>query len=482
MVKNNEQFTAEVENVERNALEVDEKAESHIDDSQIEALKNDVTKEVEDIIDSGDSMRKNIDNLSGLNGDDLQEIKEGAGLQQKMQIVKQEMINLVTEFKDNLKNFLQKEEKVFDPEEELANVRKSSKEDRNDKLREFGEKYLYQKRGTAIIQENIINQIKKNPKLSTEEILNRNEKQFAKFGLTELQRDHFAKILNRYEDKHESIKSFTEQFANTEEMFEAIFNQKPKGEVALVMGPTSIGFKCSDPEDFAKAADPSENMDFGSTSDGVRFSDVGIAGLEGSVILINENLIKSDNGNIASVIEHEQQHTINSLFYEEVYDRGKLDDMYDDATTEKDEQNKELLLNRYLREVRHLTEQRVADELIAMYKEYSNPSIVKELMLKSAEDGGAYDYFKNVKSGRKKQLVESMGVENEELIDNSLIEIFEKEYAKLISDAVDAIYHIPTSRKASKDFVIANFQNESLRKWSKVSNRIDKFYNPNTKL
>jgi len=225
-------------------------------------------------------------------------------------------------------------------------------------------------------------EIRKNPDISKKEILKKSKKSFLQYALNSEQKERIEEIVDNFEKKHETIEELLDGKTDIEKMFEKIFKFKPKGKIEFVKGSVSIGFACSETEDFTKSSfgkDDSGAQERSMPSGTIK-RDVGIPGLENAVILVDKEIMENDKKegiNVNSVIQHEEQHAINAMFYKRSFDKEKWSSLLQEAIEENDIQKKELLLKRHLRADRVTAEPRAIDEIISYYKEGTNPIDVK---------------------------------------------------------------------------------------------------------
>ena len=424
-----------------------------------------------------DEMCKN----TSLSSEEIEDTKKETGILKKLKGINERVENLMSVTKRKIRKTLKIAPSVrskhgFSPEDTLKEIGTESGNSKKEKLADFYEKYLYQKSGLAIIQNKIIQELKNNPDMSKDDLLEINKAYYDKFGINEKQKDRIGEVFDNYKVKRGNVKGFTEKYPDPIEMFEKIFKFKPSGDIKVIDDSVSIGIEIYKEEDFDKAYTYALSLigrddDKSGTINGTRLGEIGIPALHRTIILVNNELHLKSGQDVAETIEHEQQHVINALFYKNVFDKKKLDDVYEKVLNSNSEEDRELFVNRFLRGIRKTFELAATDEILSMYKEGQDRIVIISAML---ELGTSYDYLKGARINEKNRLLRDLGYEDEEMIDRCIATVFNSEYKNMIIEAVNSIHSIDLDENVSKDYVIALFIDEPIKKWPKILERFKK--------
>jgi hypothetical protein len=369
-----------------------------------------------------------------------------------------------------------KEGEVFDPEEELALLKKmSSGSEKRDRLEKYKEKLAFQKERIAAMQEEIIERIRENPDISQIELVRLIIKCGRKAGLSDHQNDSVDNVIAGYLNAHKAVVDIKKRFGeDSRAAFEFLFSSKPVGRVDLLFDPVSIYFVCYDIKDYALIYN-SRNRD------SLSVNDINTASLSGGVSInlprphwpagLNvtiDNASKSPEGYYDKLTRiHEEQHAIKKLFTEQMI---RQDGLHELMHAENEEEIKDCLRRqmRYIRE--QFAESRAKDEILAYMKTGEKPIKVFSYL---TDPKGLYAFIdiedekifwditiSKIKHKRMKEIIE-------EVVD----EVYVKEYNKLIEDGIASFVQLQVNGYLSKE-VIALLINEPLSKWKKVVRRL----------
>ena|GEM_PF-1528494 len=451
-------------------------------------------EEVIDYIDSAKNIllapeaRTNMKNeVSELN-ELLLRITRSYGIREKVfELLEKEGINVIR--KEEKKTEEPTDEKnEFDPEKELGNILNVPKSERSEKVKEIKRKLLEQQERLAEIQENIINEIRKNPDASFDELYEMATTAGEQVGMNEKQKEIAKKVISAYVAKHNKIKEVRAQYFDDKELFNALFGAQPVGEIEVIQGPMTLYFRCFDVRDYTLIRKPGlldssditdEHIAEANTTGGTSIASSRIPGLEGTIIAENSSLpmynSKSPENNQKEsdyTRIHEEQHAIKRLFRE----KKRIDELSNVETIEKLKEVKtreEALmgLKRFFQFHREFGEIGAKDEMLAYLKDGGlNRDQIISSLTKSEKDGGIYDYFSD-KEELKKFISENIAEEYKDLADEVMNQVFEVEYRKLLEKSIDAFRRLEQNGY-SKDKAIALLIHEPLSRWEKVVNRL----------
>ena len=217
--------------------------------------------------------------------------------------------------------------KVFDVRSELAKIFALPRKKRSYTLKAFHKKYLYQKIGMALLHSHLLNLIRRNPDLSSEELCKEAKTYERNYGLTDTHKEFIKAAIYAYVVAHKAVANFREKYPIDQKLYRALFGREPVGRVRIFCGPMTLHFHCNNLEDYARIYHQIFKSDRKVTED-----DKKLANLSGGVFISNapiKDLIgsitaeKSDWFNLferfssfllsSPIYDHEQQHAIYSL-------------------------------------------------------------------------------------------------------------------------------------------------------------------------
>ncbi len=363
-------------------------------------------------------------------------------------------------------------DEIFDPEEELSKIKEMPKEKRREKLREFKEKLAYQKEGLARTQEELIKTIRENPDITWPELYGKALDLLVKYGAdTEGNQIKIDEILRGYYKKHWFIKKARERFPDDNNLFEAIFGRPPQGRIEVIEGPVTLYFRCHDIRDYALISqqtfldyrDPTmTEIRATKREGGVSISTSLIPNLRGTIIAERARGEFTDNQK--AIYIHEEQHAIKRLF-----DERPIKTMW--KTTWPYEMDTSLTKQfRIIRE--QMAELRVKDEILAYMKEgRRDPEEIFKILTMSGQDGGLYDYLED----EKRELIalhsRNKSPDEQKMITETVKQVFETEYHKLIKDGIDAFQDLIDNGYTTAQ-TIALLNAEPLARWPKIVRRL----------
>lgn len=314
--------------------------------------------------------------------------------------------------------------------------------------------------------------IKTNPDISDDDLKTKFISRTERFNLSPRQIDLANKAIDKYVIMHKSVSEYREMFPDDRDLYQAVFGCLPEGRVEVKVGPMTLYFICYDAKDYARIYSGQTNPDEETVrtarlSGGVFKSGISIKDVSGVIIAENRfgvpPMYYSDK-----VYIHEEQHAIHRLF-----EKPMSVASYDTTVfKETDPEIKKMLILRYFRFIREgIGEHRVADEILSFKKDGQNNAIIINSLVKSEEEGGLYDFFKN----EKKRLLDKFGEIPE--IDSLINKVFVTEYQEMISKALSAFDELTGTLGLSKEEAIAFLTMISIRYWPKMVERRKKIAN-----
>lgn len=374
------------------------------------------------------------------------------------------------------------EKEEFNPAEEVRSMLRLSRHERKEKLPEVQERLEQYINAHAKLQEQIIEEIRKNPDVEEGALDPLINQAIAEGGIPREERIFIQNAFGRYVAKHDAVERMRAMYPNDRELYQALFGARPDGRVEVITGPMTFYFRCFDDRDYARiheekflksAVIGEDDITEANKSGGVHLRSAPLAALEGTLIAENTAHNPEELWSRFTRV-HEEQHAINQLlthesnsnFPDEVFDP----DVFDVCNRQK----QELLLKRYLRWLRETAEEQAKDEILAYFKEgqYSFFEILTTLTERE-DKGSVYDYLNSDERVSEIQsLIRIMGNQHERLIKRCVNEVFVSDYHALLKKSLDAIAVL--SESCSKEQVIAILQRVPLNKWTKVKKRLVK--------
>lgn len=377
---------------------------------------------------------------------------------------------------------------IFNPEDELIQIKSSSPKERRKKLIEYKEKLAYQQEGLAKIQEQIIEEIRNNPDILFDELYSKVIMEGAlNYGLITNQVDIIIDTFSDYKSKHEAVRSSRQLYPSNQDLYKAVFGVEPKGGVDIIEGPMTLYFKCFDVEDYARIHSQSflqnkdlteEDVTVAKRSGGVSINTSLIPELTGTLIAENSSVTSPEGS--SKILVHEEQHAIKRLFWDER--NRRVQDWYSiaEAKTANEFENLLTISNRFERET--TAENRAKDEILAYFKDNTRNQIqIYSLLTLPEEQGGLYDYLKHLKSSHGTEEIEWLNKnirdESERQLRSNLFwknnkMVFVDEYNKMLKDGINTAFNLRFKGSYTTEEVIAILIKEPLSKWPKVSKRL----------
>lgn len=368
------------------------------------------------------------------------------------------------------------------PEETLRRIRKLPSQERRVAVVEFKKQLAEQKKGLAEIQEEMISFIRSVPDSSEQKLFEQvlsivQEKHVA---LTKQQARAIMSALEEYAIKHRKIRETRNKYPDDAELYRAVFNRRPKGEVKVIEGPMALYFRCFYPDDyiwirrgqfhslFLRRISEREK-EKAKLSIGWRAVESGISGLEGMLLAENSSNKRITPEVSLRIFRHEEQHAMNALLSGAIKEENVLAKLKESTTNEE----RLLYLMRYFRSIRRKHEWRTKDEVLAFLKVNTLAEDIIVCLMRPREQGGLYDYFATDKDQirKDKKLLKILGREHKPMISESIHQAFEVEYRNEIEDALSA-FEALRARGYSLEQAIAIFAAEPLHKWKKVEQRM----------
>lgn len=465
-------------------------------DELVEVTAEKMETEAESVVEKSKEEIKRLDTESGLGEPELAEAKKETGVEEETKSFGQKVSEVLNLAKDKIYGLFnknkteQKPEKevvfdgVFDPEAELARIKKLPHEERKQAVEIYKEKLAAQKEGLAKMQVQVFEYLRDNKETTLEELNQKVAEWGSKYGMSGKQLEVAKNVLESYFKRHEAVQKIKKEYSNDTDLYKALFGRAPKGKVEIVEGPATLFVRCADLDDYTViysrafltgreivAADK-KAADF---SGGISLEQTLIPGLEGAIIAEKSGKIGFEYkgwGNSKEIQAHEEQHAIKKFFAEQKHVSDALFDFVNSQTpAEKQEAIHQLCLEKRY----NVYDKQAKDEIMAYFK--GNEKLTKQdllkILFKPAEKGGQYDYLS---TGTMKKYIEaSFSAEDKPelvpLVESAMKDVFVDKYKQTVEAGVQAFDDLRKSGM-STDETIALLTHEPLRKWPTVVKRI----------
>ena len=387
----------------------------------------------------------------------------------------------------------------------FEDARSAPKDKRSEQMKEFKSDLRRYKEWWAQITKDSIELIRSNPDIEKEELLewfyeqallsgfdpkplesdDIIEKQ--KFIAIPIESRKVEEIFDKYQKEHGAIKRLRAQFSDDQELYEHLYGSKPEGKIEIIKGASNLHIRCWNLNDYTRVYYgknkteklTGELINRADKSGGVQTKTY-FEELKEDIIITAENNKKGRSFKEKwpqEVFVHEEQHAIHELFKNE-HEFYATSDFLKKAIKEKDGGEIQKTVERELRRFRHkLIDVRAKDEIMAFYKDGTSAEDVKNILLKTEEDGGIYDYTSKYRENWK-EAASSIGLHNEKdddikkYFESAIQKVFTEEYKELIDKAVNAFAQLQNLYGTEK--TIRLLTHEPLDKWVKVAERIIK--------
>lgn len=364
---------------------------------------------------------------------------------------------------------------IFDPEEELAKIKKLPREEKREALAEYKEKLARQKEGLAGLQARLISVVSENPDISRQEFEEIFAEESKKLKLTKNQRTICREVFDNYQIEHRKVKKIRAEYPDDIELFKKLFHKEPKGEIEVFEEPTTLYFRCYNIEDFTLINTEAfldnrliteKELEAANFSAAVTFTTFLEPMLEVSVIAENARRVPLERRE--EILIHEKQHAIKSLFRELAIRSGIENGQYEFNT----EEDIRLFSERLFRSWRENAEQHAKDEILAYMKSGEDPNWTLNELTRT-DEGHSYDYLRTVRERDVPNFMnQSKNPKFKEAIAQAAKTVFENEYKALIKRGIISYKVLVRRMGYFPDRAIALLMTEPLIKWPKVVRRL----------
>jgi predicted transcriptional regulator len=368
---------------------------------------------------------------------------------------------------------------IFDSEEELREVLKVTGKAREAKFAKYKEKYAHQKEGLAKMQQAIREKIMDYPEIPEEELFSVIGEFGAQYGFPSGELVSIANAAREYTGKHKVVQEVLGRFAtekngrpsiDEKELFRTAFFEDPVGEVEVLAAPATIYFRCHNQKDFYQVLKIQAELNGRDAPDFSKLTNEALAvrvklikaKIEKCLLAEADGLISAENfGRVVelaneaggteqdvrqrvkeetkAIFLHEEQHGVQEIFDNP---QGASWASWEAIGAAESQEEKEVLLNRFIREQRMVMDSTAKGEILAYLTGQVNKNNAEGFFKTTKEQlqrGGFYDYYPSHSGSAKKFLLPKLGEENRRLIEASLEKIFGGEYETVVRKGLDAL-------------------------------------------
>ncbi len=359
---------------------------------------------------------------------------------------------------------------TFDPKNELDRIRNIPKNERKDFIEKYKVKLRQQRIGLAKCRRFIERSIEFNNEIPRDDLDSIFTKFKDKFGFCGNQEEIIKSLLDNFYLQRQIVIEAREKWSDNLELIRNLtqvdFNKSDLKSLDVSVGPMSIdiktnGFNCG--RIYEHAEEPSVKFKYG-----------GFAAQSSHEVPIYYTVIKNDLlfrmlYDAPGVVTHEHEHEKNKLFehifFKKISEQEEQG-LWVEYEEEEDIELKKIKLENYIIPQIEYALNRAKDEITAFLTERSPLVLQSDLANFFFKDGygGAYDYLQFLRDFEPKK--------DDELYQNTLRELFENKYKKIISNAVESFRLFRKKRKMDSQELIALLTDKSLAEWPKTINRL----------
>ena len=284
-------------------------------------------------------------------------------------------------------------------------------------------------------------------------------------------------MILEFEEKHLNVNSFYQKYKGDPYIiFNKIFNTHPAGKIQIKKGPISLAFICSDLIDYTRIHSGNfsgilseeisrEDLSNAYNSGGVYTytAPLDLEYLSGTIIGVN-----GDSEYTQDTILHEEQHALNNIYESKIQTIERKYfylNLYSASTTE----DAKKIIKAYCNGIIGQASERAKDEIIAYKRTNSDNSYILDILTRSKEDRGLYDYFdvddtlENIRNN-----IKSFD-DSQALLDIAKNIVIYK-YKDLIEEGI-LVFDLLKSKGYEFQSIVALLMQYPLNKWKKIASR-----------
>lgn len=432
-----------MENIESKNVEKKLKSQQEQEPPSLEFLISKSLEEMEKkpskIEESGENRIEKVSGSLGVEEREVEEEKQKMAFDKRGNHVLGKMQDLIDKTKEKIVSIFGKKE--------VAKIEENKIEKKE---------MIHESIESAKLQANIRKELTENYNVSTKELIEEIEKS----NLPVENQEKLVSLVERIKNRQKDIAETRKKYENDIDLFEACFGFEPKGKIEIAQGIASLGFKCSDPEDYIKIRTlnteargikvDDEVMDDFKRGVGTSISFSKIPELKKSLIIENINKSKEEG-----VFKHEDQHAYYKLFEKKIDKKGNRDGIRKNPDDEKE------IVEHLDYRLEMALEYETKDEFLAFYKQGKSLDDIYNSFL---FDKGIYNAFRNDEKRATEQLKEEK-VSNE-IIEKSL-ERMHDNYEDVVKEAAGVIMVLEIM-KLSRDEIVEFLIDKPMIDWPKA--------------
>jgi hypothetical protein len=371
----------------------------------------------------------------------------------------------------------------FNPGVELERIKKLPHSEKREELELYKEKLFSQKEEVAEIEQQLFDELQKNPDAGEAHFAAIVEKHRGK--LSSLQKDIFQDAIREAVVRRAAIRELRQKFSDSRELFHHLFGFYPNGRIRISLRALNFRIVVDDlwnaatiiQDAFLERRRPTKQELQETEIIGGKALDVRLAGLpDHSVVVINnspelkEAIAESGTGwSQNQLIDHEEQHIANIFFA-----ASRLKKYFAEKIQNPDAilSVKEWIALYFKTGRRYTAEWDCKNEILALLRMGSCPDFIKEALYLPDYSPARYRSVilgwirRNVKTKYGKEIYE----ENKRFIESSFQEVFGKQLRRIITDGLEAVRMLEQSGIA-KNKILLLLVNEPFANWKKFATR-----------
>jgi hypothetical protein len=272
------------------------------------------------------------------------------------------------------------------------------KEKKDAEIQNFKRQLRWQQFIISQLYEALSSRLSVSPDTSREEIFERVAVAAKDGRMTADQVSRAERAVESYMRRRDNIRAVRDEYSEDDELFEYVTDRPPAGDIHVLVRPTTIMFRCSKKEDYAriyhleKESIEAEEVERADKSGGVSISK-GPPRLKGAVTA--EKITDDNESEQKSIQTHEAEHAIQKLLRDHIYPDVTSEEeipYITDLTCAKTVADIKEAAEKWLNHWLAIKSRSMKEEVLAFMKEDNNYDTdgLYELLTKTQDNGGLY--------------------------------------------------------------------------------------------